>query len=228
MKYPPSHCLSLFGFCFLTLMLFGCEKSDSKEDERDELSEIDKDKMKTFNSQLNGALVGEMKNWEEHWAVDLGDFGADDFKLVMTDTIDPMEMPERNPILKSDPLYPYQLPQPNGNGTMDIFSYKIEAQDGLDQPYLNPDSEVVWYRKDGMKERLLFMGPSGMFEEGKWLNGNEFLVLGYFQEEVGYRPMAWIVDVESHQLWQFQLNKVSDSYLPNSYLDAKIKQVELP
>lgn len=228
MKNSPFHSLSLVGFCFLFLVFFSCGNSDSKENEREESSEIDEDKLKAFNSELNEALSGEMQKWKNHWVEDLGDFSAKDFRLVMTDSVDPMEMPERNPILKGDPLYPYQLPQPNGNGTMDIFSYKIEAQNGLDQPYLNPDSEVVWYREDGMKERLLFMGPSGMFEEGKWLNGNEFLVLGYFEEEKGYRPMAWLIDVESHQLWQFQLDRISDSYIPNSYLDTKIKQVELP
>jgi hypothetical protein len=110
---------------------------------------------------------------------------------------------------------------------MDIYSYKVEAQDAIDEPFLNPDSEVVWYREDGMKERLLFMGPSGMFEEGMWLNEEEFLVFGFFQEETGYRPMAWLIDVTDHQLKQFRFSKVSQTYDPQSYINAKIKQVDL-
>ena len=78
-----------------------------------------------------------------------------------------------------------------------------------------------------MKERLLFMGPSGMFEEGLWLSESEFLVLGFFQEEAGYRPMAWLINVENHTLRQFQMNKVSESYVPQSYINSKIKQVDL-
>jgi hypothetical protein len=76
-----------------------------------------------------------------------------------------------------------------------------------------------------MKERLLFMGPSGMFEEGKWINENEFVVLGYFQEESGFRPMAWFIDVSQHRIWQFNLSTTAKTYEQDSYLDQKIKQI---
>jgi hypothetical protein len=110
---------------------------------------------------------------------------------------------------------------------MDIYSYKVEVSENIEKPFLNPDSEVIWYREDGMKERLLFMGPSGMFEEGMWLNEKEFLVLGYFQDDTGFRPMAWLIDLENHILRQFRLEKTSPDYDPESYINQKIKFVDL-
>ena len=37
------------------------------------------------------------------------DFDASNFELAFTDSIDPMEMPESNPIKEGDPLFPYQF-----------------------------------------------------------------------------------------------------------------------
>ncbi len=215
--------------CFLTLILIslvGCTGTPGGEEVSS--AEVDLDKLEAGRLRDQLDLVLEEKDaWHSHWSAVVGDFDSSDFELVMTDSIDPMEMPERNPILPGDPLFPYQYEHPGGNGTMDIFSYKIEAQESLDTPYLNPDSEVKWYRADGMKERLLFMGPSGMFEEGKWLNENEFIVLGYFQEELGFRPMAWIINVNTHRVAHFKLDKYVKNYERDSFLDQKIKQVSL-
>ena len=205
---------------------FGCTSDSPDEEANTNKIQLEADQLSKMKNQLDITLA-KKESWFTHWKNSLGPFDSSDFELVMTDSIDPMEMPERNPILVDDPLFPYQYSHPGGNGTMDIYSYKIEVQESLETPFLNPDSEVIWYRADGMKERLLFMGPSGMFEEGEWLNEDEFIVLGYFQEETGFRPMAWIINVATHRISQFNLSKLSNSYEPDSYIDQKIKQVSL-
>ena len=216
--------ITVLGIAFLSV--FACE--NKKNQTLDDVSSIsvDEEELVRNRAQIDVALA-QNSNWHKHWSAEIGIFDASQFELMMTDSIDPMEMPEKNPILKGDPLKPYQFPHPAGNGAMDIYSYKVEAQEGLETPFLNPDAEVVWYKQDGMKERLLFMGPSGMFEDGMWLNEQEFLVLGYFQGANGFRPMAWLINVDSHVLKQFQLDKASEAYIPQSYINSKIKQVDL-
>jgi hypothetical protein len=217
-------------FCFLIVLaaLFGvaCTSNTSDESVEGGNMEIDEAEELEMRNQLD-VVLAQKKNWYNHWSKLIGPFDSNKFKIVLTDSIDPQEMPEKNPILQDDPLFPYQFVHPTANGTMDIYSYKIEAQDAIDTPFLNPDSEVIWYRADGMKERLLFMGPSGMFEEGEWINENEFVVLGYFQEESGFRPMAWFINVSEHKIWQFNLSSTATTYDQDSYLDQKIKQVAL-
>lgn len=219
----------LFLFRVWILVLIGisaCESSDSVKSE--EASEISPDlgMVEEMRTQIDLGLA-QKSGWQKHWAAQIGSFDSQNFELFALDSIDPLEMPEKNPILEGDPLFPYQIPHPEGNGTMDIYSYKVEAQDGLDHPFLNPDSEVIWYRSDGMKERLLFMGPSGMFEEGMWMSASKFLVLGFLQEEQGFRPMAWMLDLDSHQLYQFRLDQLVRDYSYESYLDLKLKSVDL-
>ena len=221
---------STSNICFLLLftLIFGgaCTPNTSNEVLSDADLARDEAKELVMKNQLD-LVLAQKKNWYTHWSSILGPFQASNFNLILTDSIDPQEMPEKNPILPDDPLFPYQYIHPSEKGTIDIYSYKIEAQDAIDSPFLNPDSEVIWYRADGMKERLLFMGPSGMFEEGEWINEDEFVVLGYFQEESGFRPMAWFIDVNQHRFWQFNLEMAAPVYEPDSYLDQKIKQVTL-
>lgn len=220
-----AHFRNLF-LVLLSFWVWSCGTSESDTEEVVEEKSGGEVEIATYQN-LIGVGMSKDAAWTQHWTELLGGFNPSDFQLVFTDSIDPMEMPETNPILPEDPLFPYQFPHPEGNGTVDIYLYKVEAQESLDKPFLNPDSEVIWFREDGMKERLLFMGPSGMFEDGMWLNATEFLVLGYFQEEEGFVPMAWIIDVENHVFRQFKLDKVAKEYNSMSFLDKKLKSVKL-
>lgn len=213
----------LLIFCVSSWMLACGASSDSEEESKHA-------KVKTasedFATRLDLALA-QKKDWYAHWTEEAGKFDATAFELVFKDSLDGFEMPEKNPILESDPLFPYQLQHPAGNGAVDIYSYKVEAQDEFGNPYLNPDSEVTWYKGDGMKERLLFMGPSGMFEDGMWLNENELLILGYLQEEEGFRPMVWLIDVSKHLIWQYKMTETFPKYEPMSFIDQKIRPLDL-
>lgn len=208
-------------------LIFGvlaCQSSSEKNEE--EIPPKEAEKPDEFVTRLDLAFA-QQKDWYNHWAETLGRFSASDFEFSVSDSLDGYEMPEKNPIVPSDPLFPYQLKHPGGNGTIDMYSYKVEEQDENGNPYLNPDSEIAWYKSDGMKERLLFMGPSGMFEEGMWLNESEFLVLGYFMEEEGYRPIIWLINVELGQWSQYRMKKTAASYEKGSYLNQKIKKLDL-
>jgi len=215
----------LLIFCF-SLINLGFLVSCESYDIRKEQIGVTFDEATLIPKQLELAIA-KHPAWKLHWASQIGDFKSSDFSYILTDSIFPMEMPEKNPIQISDPLFPYQFVHPKGIGTIDIYSYKIEIPENRDDPYYNPDSEVIWYREDGMRERLLFMGPSGLFEEGSWLNEDEFLVFGFLQEEKGFRPMAWILNVKKYVMKQFQLEKTIAEYDFQSYIAQKIKLEEL-
>ena len=206
-------------------LLVSCGTQETKNEQEADLAVDDQDIEAVFGKIELG--LAQKSDWKNHWSTLIGGMKMEDFELVFTDSIDPLEMPEKNPILDKDPLAPYQLPHPEGNGVIDMYSYKVEARQDLDQPYLNPDSEVIWYRADGMRERLLFMGPSGMFEEGLWLSPSEFLVMGFFQEEEGFRPLLWYIRVDTHQVTQFKFPRTLPSYEIDSYLSKKLRNLDI-
>jgi len=210
------------GICFLIfLVLYSCTSTEEK------LGTLQESDLNSELSQIKEQLflgINQRENWKRHWEEVRGSTPLDPFEWVRTDSIEVLPMPEKNPILSGDPLEKFQFEHPEGKGIMDIYSSKVETRGDISNSFFNPDGEVVFYKADGMKERLLFMGPSGLFEEGFWLSSSLFLVLGYFQEVEGYRPMAWIIDVEKHLLYQFQQESSVDSYEPFSYLKMKLTE----
>lgn len=205
-------------FCFIS-----CENSVQKN----EVIGIAKtEENERLAIQIDFALAQRVE-WKSHWESRVGTLKSSDFILVLTDSLQTIEMPERNPIQIGDPLFPFQILHPKGLGTMDIYGGKIEISENLTHLYYNPDSEVNWYRSDGMRARLLIMGPSGLFEEGIWINENEFLVLGFFQFESGFKPMIWILDIKNQLMRQFQFQKSILDYDSDSYINSKIKFQDL-
>ena len=209
----------------LGMILFSCTGRETAQEAESSAVKSWEAEIPRIKNQINVALA-QKKSWLQHWGAVVGQFDAEDFELFHADSIGYDEMPEQNPILPNDPLFPYQFPHPEDKGTMDIYSYKVKAHENLEKPFLNPDSEVIWYKNDGMKERLLFMGPSGMFEDGMWVSSSEFLVMGYFEEEIGYRPMVWMIDVGNRRFFQFQLTHTSKEYEIDSYLAQKLKNIK--
>ncbi|MCE7053803.1 hypothetical protein LZF95_03865 [Algoriphagus sp. AGSA1] len=227
MRSPITTCLYLTLFGSIILFTSACDNKGKNSGEESGIYPVDAEELDRNRAQIDQGL-SQKKEWQDHWSKEVGDIiDGSLFELTMTDSIDSMEMPEKNPVLKDDPLFPYQFPHPGGDGVIDIYSYKVVTHAADDTAYLSPDAEVAWYRRDGMKERLLFMGPSGMFEDGIWLNEQEFLVFGYFHGNSGFRPMAWLINVDTHLLKQFQLVEAIDDYLPQSYIKTKIKLVGL-
>ena len=59
------------------------------------------------------------------------------------------------------------------------------------------------------------------------MSPSEFLVMGYFQEDEGFRPMLWLIRTDKHLLSQFKLKKVVGEYSPESYLSRRLKGLDL-
>lgn len=217
---PKRH---FFAPLLLTIFFFSCGNSSQEDETSKPLEELADGKKLAAQMQQ---ILAAHPDWSSGWGAGLN-LGAEGFDLVRLDSIQDLTMPERNPILPDDPLYPYQFSHPEGNGRMDLYSSKVEARKDEDTAFLNPDSKAVWYREDGMKETLVFMGPSGLLEDGQWVSAQEFMIMGYFQEENGFRPMIWWVDLEKDLLYQYAYEKAAKEYDGTAYLKKKLAQVQI-
>ncbi|WP_241347626.1 bifunctional isocitrate dehydrogenase kinase/phosphatase [Belliella filtrata] len=162
----------------------------------------------------------QLTEWTAHWKRQVPGFDLHDFKLSRVDSIETIERPEENFITKGNAFFAYLKDQPDGKGTVDIYSYKITfPEEG--KPYFNPDSEVTYFRSDGMRERLLFIGPSGAFEDAIWLNSEALLVVGHFESDAGVSPKAWIIYPESQLIHQYESNLTTDDYRREGFLTKR-------
>lgn len=203
--------------CFLFGSV-GCGRSETEKqlqpDAIDEISE---------RQQLLEIGVGKLSDWMTHWRSRGFEGDAASFTKTQSSPIEILERPEVNPLADSEsPLEAFQLVNPDDLGIVDIYDYKIRIDDQGAMLY-EPDAEVIFYKTNGMRERLLFIGPSGLFEEAVWVTGQVLLVGGYFEGEGGFSPMLWLVSLDKGTYEVYESSFVDPSYPRHGYLEEKLK-----
>jgi hypothetical protein len=213
---PPKF---LLGF----LVLLG---SCTFQKEKKEETETDKpiDKVEEYNQLLVSGLQ-QLDDWTGYWKSLEPSFKLDGFELGREIEYEALEWPEENFIHEEHPLHQYLIPNPDGHGEVDIYSYKVfmpeEAQVGL-----NPDSEVIYFKSNGMRERLMFMGPSGGFEDAIWVSPDHLLVSGFFEEENGITPKIWIIIPNEQKYLVFNHSLHTTNYQKTGYLVKKLQNID--
>ena len=177
------------------------------------------------DKQLLEIGIQKLDEWVAYWRSK----GADmqQFELEQEHVYEPVEWPGENVMPEESPLRDYQIPHPGSEGVVDIYSYKLVLNEEQELGF-NPDSEVVYYRSDGMRERLLFIGPSGGFEDAVWVTEDHLLVSGHLQKENGYVPVVWLVQPQAHKYAVYEGNFATQDYASDSYLKVKLKTLDLP
>lgn len=185
---------SLFFLPFFVLLL-GCSSEKTKEES---IAEGAKDQDEEVKVWLESSLQ-QMSSWTGYWKDLDPAFRPQDFSFERSEPFDELEWPEENYIVEDSPFYPYLITHPEGEGYVDIYSYKVFVP-AQGSPGFQPDSEVIYFKENGLRERLLFIGPSGGFDEALWINSDLLIVAGYFEEEAGFTPKIWIIDTEQKLL----------------------------
>ncbi|WP_304518262.1 bifunctional isocitrate dehydrogenase kinase/phosphatase [Cecembia rubra] len=168
---------------FVVLMFWSCASDRSSQES---VSDIQNGEILEEQILVENGLQ-QIKQWSDYWKEKSPTFNPAAFTLERKETFEELEWPEENPIVSGNPFYPYLLPNPEGKGVVDIYSYKVFVP-AEGKPGFQPDSEVIFFKENGMRERLLFIGPSGGFEEAVWVSPDKLLVAGYCEEEEGVSP----------------------------------------
>jgi len=215
-----------FSFSFYCILLFLVVTScfQNKKNEEQIVPEIKTGDQAELQNYIENGL-SQLKSWVSHWKNTTPNFTVKGFKASRTLTFEPLEYPEEVPYNSNSVFYDKLIKHPKGKGVADIYGYKIILPEN-NNPYFNADSEVAFYKNDGMRERLLFMGPSGAFEDAVWVSDDYLLVAGFFEEENGITPKLWLINTEKKIYIEFIHEIVTRDYPKESYLKEKFKVVE--
>ena len=202
---------------FFICLLVAC--SGRVEEEKSEISESDNEGVSESIFE-KGLLM--LDPWTSYWT-NLGMPESEPtFKQTGVMKLELLERPEVNPIKEGEHLLAgYQFHHPANMGTVDIYHYKIHIDEGLRVSF-EPDAEVIFYREDGMRERLLFIGPSGLFEDAVWIDDLHLMVVGYFEKEAGFSPMVWLINIEDSSYQLFESEFVVPNLDRHGYLKNKL------
>lgn len=210
-----------YAILFITLLIWSCASEKSSQET---LSDVQEDELLEERILIESGLQ-QMKAWSNYWKEKNPDFNLSAFSFERRENFEELEWPEENPIVPGNPFYPYLLQNPDGKGVVDIYSYKVFVP-AEGKPGFQPDSEVIFFKENGMRERLLFMGPSGSFEEAVWVSPDKLLVAGYFEEEEGISPKLWLIDVESNHYSIFKHPLITTNLDKQGYLIMKLSNLD--
>lgn len=212
------------SFLFFTLtawlLLFSCSQ---KEEESEEINAGILDPFEERIQLLNIGLQ-QVPKWTTFWKSKGNNFSSDQFIFSKEVPFESFELPETNFITEDHPFHDYLIVHPEGLGVVDIYSYKVTLPESGGVA-INPDSEAIFFKANGMRERLLFMGPSGGFEDAKWLSPDLLMVTGFFEYEDGFAPKIWFVSISESTYHEFDHPFRTSNYDRIGYLKDKLKNV---
>lgn len=210
-------------FFLILLMFTGACTSNNSSDEH--IAETNFISAAEEEVRLLESGIQQVPLWSSHWKSIVPHFNKQNFVYSKTDSLDQIERPEKLYIGSESPFYPFLKTHPEGEGVVDIYSYKVVfPEEGV--PYFSPDSEVTYFKSNGMRERLLFMGPSGVFEDAVWLSSEVLLIVGNFESEIGISPIAWLIYPKLGKVTQYENALHSQIYTRESYLIKRFSSLK--
>ena len=217
-QFVLSRCFYSF---ILIVLFFTC---NSKEESSEEVFDADSD-LAIQEKKMLGEGIQKLSDWVQFWKEIDASFNAEAFEFERREHFEELEWPEENFIVPDNPFYPYLLPNPDGGGFVDIYSYKVFVPT-QGKPGFQPDSEVIYFKSNGMRERLLFIGPSGGFEDAVWVSSQHLLVAGFFEEEEGVTPKIWLIDTVKKSYSIFKHPFHTTFYAKDGYLRKKLNNLK--
>lgn len=210
---------SLVPVFIFTVFLWSCSSDKpASENESKDLAES-LEEMALLESGLQ-----QLGRWTAYWKEISQDFRLNDFSMERQEFFEELEWPEDNPIGPENPFYPYLLLHPDSIGVVDIYSYKVFIP-ANGRPGFQPDSEVIFFKEDGMRERLHFIGPSGGFDDAIWVSPRDLMVVGFFEDEEGFTPKVWCIDIENHELIIFKHPFHTTNFDRHGYLKKRLTNI---
>ncbi|MBT0810698.1 bifunctional isocitrate dehydrogenase kinase/phosphatase [Litoribacter ruber] len=209
-------------FC---LLLVFC--SSPQEEHQDSEEQTDSLANQPKYEQILHMGIQKMPRWIEHWQMQGREFDKMAFKMHRQTEYEVFEWPEEYGMNSDYPLKAHQFVHPEDKGIVDLYDYKIDL-DADGRVGFNPDSEVAYFRANGMKERLLFMGPMGIFEDAVWVTGSHLLVAGHVQEGEYFLPRIWLIIPDEHRYVEFHHPFSTTKYQSEQYLRKKLSNLNFP
>jgi hypothetical protein len=210
---------------FMAATIFLSCNSEKKEIENEkEIITIPQDQEAVQLIQSGLQLIPD---WIDYWKQAETDFSVSDFVMGKSEVYEQLEWPEENFIDEQHLLFSHLIRHPEEKGVVDIYSYKIVYPEE-NKPFFNPDSEVIFFKNNGMRERLLFIGPSGTFDEARWVSPDHLMIAGRFESADGLvSPKIWLIEISGNRYFEFDHPVASQKVTKHGYLKQKFKHIDL-
>lgn len=129
------------------------------------------------------------------------------------------------------PFYKYST---DSSKILDLISYNLPLEKNERNELVsyggNIDSEVSMKDlKNKLWRRILFVGSFYIIEEGFWINNNQLLIMGHFNDtdQEKYKPSIWFVDLKANIIQTFEYKNYIDNMNCNYLENVRYKDIKM-
>lgn len=142
------------------------------------------------------------------------DIKLDEFKYYKEDSLQYLAYNVDTFDLQKDIYSPFYKYSSDSSKVLDLVSYNLVLE-------LDDRNRLISFRgaidcevyikclQDKICQKILFLGPSYMVEDGFWINDNKILLIGQNMESVNNNviPMIWFIDINKGVNQSFKYDK---------------------
>jgi len=136
--------------------------------------------------------------------------------------------------LVNDIYKPYYKYSSDSNRILDLISYNLTLEKNERNELVSYggdiDSEVsIKDLKNKIWKRILFVGSFYIIEDGFWINDNQLLIVGEFNDtdQKKYKPSIWFVDLKTNIIQTFEYKNYVDNMNCNYLENVRYKDIKM-
>lgn len=185
------------------LLMMACNNAAEKKTEAEDTAQIEDEVLVEEAPEIENAKVSFQQLFSFLQAKD-SSFNADQFQLSIVDS---MQLMPAQPIDETSlkPYYPYLVYNSDSSKAIDLHSYNtilVEKNGKVLSEAAGPDTEIALIDfKNKTRQRLLFVGPSSVIKEGKWVNDQVISIAGgELVDNEKFKPEVWLFDINAKKM----------------------------
>jgi len=196
---------------FITGFFIGCTDNDATQNTPKNTT----DSLITEETGVDNWKHNSFKELYDFYSVNDSSFNTDSFVLVQQSVFEnyPAEPNDLNKLQPFHKLISYNTDSTYG---VDLFSYNYLTDKIGERTYVQggePDMEASLIdvnKKE--KKRLLYLGPSYIFFEARWLNKNDIVIAGAeIVSENKITPLLWKITISGRALELYSYSGIIES-----------------
>jgi len=195
--------MKIFFPAVLLLFMMACNNAAETKAPVEDTSQIEDEVVADDAPEIENAKVSFQQLFSFLEERD-SSFNANQFQLVIVDS---MELMPAQPIDETSlkPYYPYLVYNTDSSKAIDLHSYNtilVERKGKVLSEAAGPDTEIALIDfTNKTRQRLLFVGPSSVINDGKWINDHIISIAGgEIVDSEKFKPEVWLFDINAKKM----------------------------
>ena len=218
---------SFTGIFFLILILFSCNAQTKQDSATENDGTNFNQEFSQLSINIDSIILNKAQLWKNTWA------SFDSFNLT---TVKKIDLNEKSSTSENLEKYSnFLIYSPDSLSVIDLYSYNMDLiiadEDTLVTFDIDSEASLINVETED-RNKILFFGSSGGFDDAFWLNNNEFIIVGYQElysedsDTYTYVPMVWYFDLIKKEISKFEgtsNNNINSNYFGLRYPTVKME-----